>query len=321
MLFFGNFVITYVIMQNEIFDYCRIATQSLLSPNMHAELNNEALQWRNNLGKNLEKYLNVEREFSLKGQHNKSAKILQLWSKDWFPRPRIGTYDYLSSSFERYNRKRFDFFLPRDLAISSKSICVDKAKIGAPVKSADGSYMMCGLSKLQNDSACIVYSIGSANNFYFENDLLKLTRCHIHTFDCTSRRPHSHQIIRSDRFTYHKICIGNKKKFKSLIDVMHELGHTKLDMIKWDIEGFEYDIFRNILLLPNQKLPLQILFELHYRSHMKARTSWWNREKTAGEIAMLGVELYDKGYRVVSANKNRGCQSCYEYSLMRTTCI
>ena len=97
----------------------------------------------------------------------------------------------------------------------------------------------------------------------------------------------------------------------------------KLSIIKWDVEGFEYDIFRDVLSEGSglhTRLPREMLFELHYRSHMGARTAWWDREKTAGEVAMLAVDLYDAGYRVIGAHINGGCSSCYEYTLLRVTC-
>ena len=68
----------YTNIKNEAIDYCKTATQPLLLPNMDVELNKEALEWRNSLGKKIEIYLNVEQEFSLKNQPNKSAEIIDL---------------------------------------------------------------------------------------------------------------------------------------------------------------------------------------------------------------------------------------------------
>lgn len=103
---------------------------------------------------------------------------------------------------------------------------------------------------------------------------------------------------------------------------MNELGHESLAMLKWDIEGFEWDLLRDALhdKQLRGRLPRQMLFELHYRSHMRARTSWWHRERHAGELALLAIDLYEAGYRVVTAHANRGCASCFEYGLLRTRC-
>ena len=88
----------------------------------------------------------------------------------------------------------------------------------------------------------------------------------------------------------------------------------------WQVEGFEYDLFRELLKMPSAALPREILFELHFRAHMGAPTAWKLREKYAGEIALLGVDLFDAGYRVVSSRNNLGCSSCFLFSLLRTRC-
>jgi hypothetical protein len=52
-------------------------------------------------------------------------------------------------------------------------------------------------------------------------------------------------------------------KMKSLEDIIHELGHTHIDVLKMDIEGAEYDVIENIL---NSKISItQILIEFHDR--------------------------------------------------------
>ena len=51
------------------------------------------------------------------------------------------------------------------------------------------------------------------------------------------------------------------------------------------------------------ELPEQISFELHYKVIDKELT-WMPRQKTAGEIALLGTRLYEQGYRVLSREDN-----------------
>lgn len=52
------------------------------------------------------------------------------------------------------------------------------------------------------------------------------------------------------------------------------------------------------------ELPEQISFELHYKVVDK-ELSWMPRQKTAGEIALLGTRLYEQGYRVLSREDNQ----------------
>jgi hypothetical protein len=70
-----------------------------------------------------------------------------------------------------------------------------------------------------------------------------------------------------------------------------------------DIEGFEYDLFNELLTVDEVELPEQISFELHYKVIDKELT-WMPRQKTAGEIALLGTRLYEQGYRVLSREDN-----------------
>jgi len=73
--------------------------------------------------------------------------------------------------------------------------------------------------------------------------------------------------------------------------------------VQADIEGFEYDLFNELLIVDDVELPEQISFELHYRVIDKELT-WMPRQKTAGEIALLGTRLYEQGYRVLSREDN-----------------
>ena len=70
-----------------------------------------------------------------------------------------------------------------------------------------------------------------------------------------------------------------------------------------DIEGFEFDLFNELLTVDEVELPEQISFELHYRTNIR-ELPWTPRQKTAGEIALLGTRLYEQGYRVLSREDN-----------------
>lgn len=70
-----------------------------------------------------------------------------------------------------------------------------------------------------------------------------------------------------------------------------------------DIEGFEFDLFNELLTVDEVELPEQISFELHYITIVE-ELPWMPRQKTAGEIALLGTRLYEQGYRVLSREDN-----------------
>ena len=65
--------------------------------------------------------------------------------------------------------------------------------------------------------------------------MLQLTRCEIHTFDCTYNGKSLHT-----RHTYHKTCVGPPSTgplFKSYDAILKELGHSSVDFLKIDIGG------------------------------------------------------------------------------------
>ena len=47
----------------------------------------------------------------------------------------------------------------------------------------DGGKVFCNISGLA--PPCVVYSLGSNGDYSFENDVLRATKCDVHTFDCT----------------------------------------------------------------------------------------------------------------------------------------
>jgi FkbM family methyltransferase len=69
----------------------------------------------------------------------------------------------------------------------------------------------------------------------------------------------SHSIIEKEQ-TKDKTIKVNMKRLET---IMHELGHTHIDILKMDIEGAEYSVIEDIKL--SNIRPNQILIELHHR--------------------------------------------------------
>jgi hypothetical protein len=66
---------------------------------------------------------------------------------------------------------------------------------------------------------------------------------------------------------------------RSLADIVHELGHKRIDVLKMDIEGAEYQTIESILA---SKIEIdQVLVEFHERFFPDGR------EKTMNILAML----------------------------------
>ena len=194
----------------------------------------------------------------------------------------------------------------------------------------DGNKILCGVESLEASSGCIVYSLGSSNNFNFELDLLKHTTCEVHTYDCTSQPPKNP----IKRLHFHQICMGEPSPLQSFIfpnngtnqndqfnstslfESFHQIvadnKHTRLHVLKMDIEGGEYSVFADLLRHPAAtNLPYQISFESH----------WWNRDIYHATMhQQVFAQLWRSGYRFLQHEDNPGDATCVEWTVMRVFC-
>ena len=132
----------------------------------------------------------------------------------------------------------------------------------------DGGKWTCGVAEISDARRCVVYSVGSGGNDIFERHI-RATKphCEIHVFDPTSAE--------LPQYTYHQVGLcgsgdsfaahGIRYPCKQLATIMAELGHTQLDVLKFDIEGGEWDV-----LTKTDWAALrigQVLVELHDFDH------------------------------------------------------
>jgi Methyltransferase FkbM domain len=87
---------------------------------------------------------------------------------------------------------------------------------------------------------------------------------------------------------------GTKLPVKRLATIMKELGHTRLDVLKMDIEGDEYDVLRDIADIPIR----QILVEMHTPTKSELLLSWLARAR-----------MFLRGYKLVKIRN--GCDFTY----------
>ena len=189
---------------------------------------------------------------------------------------------------------------------------------------------------MQNEG-CVVYSIGSNNEWDFDLSIAKATNCEIHTFDCNVAIPKVPPKL-SSRLTFHKFCVAGRNEldaeghaFRTLASIQAELGHKKVDLLKVDIEGFEWELF-NTWEDTQSTLPFQISTELHL-------TAFWNsagapdtsarktgkfwgagREMSAGEAYAWGRRMYDLGYLPVSHDWSERWPQSREFTFVRFRC-
>ena len=221
--------------------------------------------------------------------------------------------------------------------------------VGGPCGS-DQSKIICGeeqLKKVRNRD-CVVYSIGGNNKWQFEIDILKNTPCEVHTFDCTGSITRF-QKPDSDRVTFHHICLGTSFKpgpikncttegrnsicgpIMTLGEIQSRLGHDQIDLLKFDIEGYEWPIFNSWPELSDVTssaqfvYPMQILVEIHYRTQFPELRLPQQKAvddfRSAEDLVMLQAHLLKMGYAVIFRDDNRHCKHCTELTLFRFQCL
>jgi len=129
-------------------------------------------------------------------------------------------------------------------------VCQHERRIG---RLGDGGKWICDPHRITDQEDCLVYSVGSNNDFSFEQSVLKEIghHCEIHTFDfgnyAGGAAKVGHRLHNGENKTavnYHQIGLGedNPPQFKSLKTVVNELGHNNrtIDIFKIDCEGCEW---------------------------------------------------------------------------------
>jgi FkbM family methyltransferase len=171
---------------------------------------------------------------------------------------------------------------------------------------------VCDPYHLRFHKQCLVYSIGSNNQFDFENALLSsYPHCEVHTFDHTSHPP---GLSDNSAITFHSLRLSTFDDLDSnnitLASVVKLLNHNGrwINILKIDIEGDEYKVLLP-LLKPGSMLQnvVQILIELHIPP------------LTAPQFHELMTGLHSLGFAIFSKEPNtEGCGGdCIEYSLLR----
>jgi hypothetical protein len=181
--------------------------------------------------------------------------------------------------------------------------------------------------KSNSSGECVVYSIGSFNEWDFEEAILATTNCRVETFDCTlPPTVTGPPVALQSRVRLHKVCLGssdyivNEKQFLSWPS-LHKLTGVKQspNYLKIDIEGYEFPVMLSIIN-SGQQLPLQIAMEIHtMRMEKGAYVSDYLAD--TGELYSFIHFLYKfGGYYLVDRNDNPECSFCTEILLAKLRC-
>jgi len=114
------------------------------------------------------------------------------------------------------------------------------------------------------DKNSIVYSFGLGEDISFDKTVIEQHQCKVVGFD-------SHNNVDESR----RVNV----KMKSIEDILQETGHEKIDVLKIDIEGSEYEVILSLVEL-GFVIP-QLLIEFHDRFYPNGR------ERTKTAIAQL----------------------------------
>ena len=174
---------------------------------------------------------------------------------------------------------------------------------------SEGGKYVCGLETLV--APCAIYTFGISGDSRFESHMTNNTPCAVHAFDPTIKKlpAGTHAGVTFDGVGLGLETVparGPLKNFASgyavaaLGALLAARNHTRLDVLKIDVEGSEYDIFGS-WCGGAEALPVFDVLLLGVHGGGEAVAAF-------GRNGALGACLHRRGYRLFQAGQNlRGC--------------
>lgn len=186
--------------------------------------------------------------------------------------------------------------------------CMEERRVGTH---GDGGKWLCDPDCLLVKDECIVYSIGSSNEFSFDAAMVA-RGCTVHTFDHTVANPNPPPGV-----VYHKMGLGtpaDAAPFKSAKDIFAELNHTKVDVFKMDIEGGEYKVLLDeATLAALSEVVVQMQIEFHYGWGAAQGAPSETQRKVAELMTKAGFYAFHKEPNIQFSDGG-----CIEYAFLNT---
>ena len=187
--------------------------------------------------------------------------------------------------------------------------CQHERRVG---RWGDGGKWVCDPYRITtNKQSCLVYSVGSYNDFSFEEGVwLDVSpECEVHTFDPTiGEQPSNLPVGKNIHFHPWGLASQDEGSYKTLPSIIKELGHTgrEIDIFKIDCEGCEWDTYKS--WFDGNTIIRQIQVEVHWGTEGAPPTSAQN----------FMLFLKSKGYVIFHKEPNiqSGGGSCIEYAFL-----
>uniref|UniRef100_A0AC35FSE3 Methyltransferase domain-containing protein n=1 Tax=Panagrolaimus sp. PS1159 TaxID=55785 RepID=A0AC35FSE3_9BILA len=173
----------------------------------------------------------------------------------------------------------------------------------------DGGKWICNPLNVQSSHECVVYSLGIRDDPSFEEEFQRFTgnKCLLRSFDKDAQNSSTIQRISAANGKFMKALIAGKTNelmnhftFK---DIMNRFGDKRVDILKIDIEGAEFDIQDELISVPI----CQILIEIH--------------GKTSKEALQLLQKFSTSGFYLFSYEINGFNHECAEYGFIHQDCF
>lgn len=178
----------------------------------------------------------------------------------------------------------------------------------------DGGKWVCNPWRVP-DVGCVIYSLGVSGDVSFEMDAYETTgrRCKIYSVDPGKQ---SQSLFKPFNGVFVQSAVAGHTSAKdgkiSLSSLMQKHNHSRIDILKMDIESWEFDSldgFFGSVEMNDEKSPVcQLLVEFHFTN---GRLETW--------LEMF-EKLERKGFRMFSKEANMYCPQCFEYSYIHISC-
>ncbi len=167
-------------------------------------------------------------------------------------------------------------------------------------KTRDEEKQICWDEQVFQNLDCVVFSIGSNNQWTFEQSVISETKCKVYTFDCTVEPKLAPKGVNFFPYCVSGVAFINGKGqiYRTMQDILHEVGTKKIDYLKMDVEGAEFEALVPFLSnLSEEDRPKQIALELHYQA------STFDLDENA-LLAFGNYMFFEAGYVIAHRSDN-----------------